>query len=314
MVLVIRYAVVTQAWPARSLRWSAMTRIALATMVWSSAARNIPIIRPTRMVRISLWESTGRRSGPAPAGASAVASTRGGSAVVSDMSVLFLLLVSGGVEGHGGRRCTPGPEVGVERITELAQPRDELRGHRPVPVGEQPLEPRCSARLDSGEGAPAVLGEGDDPGAPVARVGALLEMPGADERADLPADGRGVVVQGRGELGDADGAGARDDEEHGVCRDVHAVLEPGRAVLGRDEELLHAQEPEEDGVRLVLGDGHGVLLGCRLVACGMQVSVRTSWTSTRVYNLCTMMSRGRHVRGLVWLSVDSRRRGGARMT
>src|SRR4051812_36030910 len=117
----MRDAVVTQAWPARALRASAMTRMALATIVWSSAARNIPIMSPTRMVTISLWERTGRASGPAPAGAFAVASTRGGSAVVSDMSVLFLLLVSGGGEEHRGRRCAPGTQVGVERVTELAQ-------------------------------------------------------------------------------------------------------------------------------------------------------------------------------------------------
>src|SRR6478752_9191789 len=252
----MRYAVVTHAWPARSLRSSAMTRMALATMVWSSAARNIPIMSPTRMVRISLWESTGRASGPAPAGASAVASTRGGSAVVSDMSVLFLLLGSGGVEGHGGRRCTPGPEVAVERVAELAEPVDELLGGRAVPLGEQPLEPPGAARLDALEGRAAVLGEGDDPRPPVAGVGALLEQSARHECADLAAHGGDVVVQRRRELGDADGALTRDDEEHGVCRDVHAVLEPRGGVLGRDEQLLDAQEPEEDVVRLVPAHGH----------------------------------------------------------
>src|SRR6478736_6869656 len=200
----MRYAVVTHAWPARSLRSSAMTRMALATMVWSSAARNIPIISPTRMVRISLWESTGRASGPAPAGACAVASTLGGSAWVSDMSVLFLRLVSG-VEGHEGRRCTSGPEVGVERIAELAQAGDELRGLGPVPVGEESLEPRGAARLNAPDGVAAVLGEGHDPGASVAGVGALLEQAARDERADLAAHGRDVVVERRGDVGDAHG-------------------------------------------------------------------------------------------------------------
>src|SRR6476660_9548457 len=156
----MRYAVVTQAWPARSLRSSAMTRMALATIVWSSAARNIPIMSPTRMVRISLWESTGRASGPAPAGASAVASTRGGSAVVSDMSVLFLGLVSGGVEGHRGRRCTPGPEVAVERVAELVQAGDELGRRGGLPVAEQALEPQGSAALDALERLAAVGGDG----------------------------------------------------------------------------------------------------------------------------------------------------------
>src|SRR3954454_22748595 len=144
MVLVIRYAVVTQACPARSWRSSAMTRIALATMVWSSAARNIPIIRPIRMVMISLWESTGSASeldgadGPdGPVAVTGLASARDGSAVVADMSVLFLRLDSGGVEGHRGRRCTPYPQVGVEGVAQLVQAGDELRRGLAVPVREQ---------------------------------------------------------------------------------------------------------------------------------------------------------------------------------
>jgi hypothetical protein len=40
-----------------------MVRMAVATMVWSSAARNMPIIRPMRMVTICRWVS-------GPAGAS----------------------------------------------------------------------------------------------------------------------------------------------------------------------------------------------------------------------------------------------------
>src|SRR4051794_18706048 len=208
-----------------------MTRMALATMVWSSAARNIPIISPMRMVTISLWESTGRASGPAPAGASAVASTRGGSAVGSDMSVLFLLLVSVRLEGHRGRRRTPGPEVCVEGVAELSQPGDEVGGEGAVPVAEQSLEPRGAAVLDALEGLAAVVGERHHPSPSVAGVGALLEQPAADEGADLAADGGDVVVQRRRELRDAHGAGCRDDEQHGVCRDVHAGLEPGSAVL-----------------------------------------------------------------------------------
>ena len=86
-----------------------------------------------------------------------------------------------------------------------------------------------------------MLGQGDDPRPPVAGVRALLEQSRRDERADLTADGGDVVVQRRRELRDAHGPLSRDDEEHGVCRDVHAVLEAGGGVLGRDEELLDAQ-------------------------------------------------------------------------
>ena len=55
IVEVMRYAVVTHACADNPCRWSAMTRIAEATMVWSRAARNIPIISPMRMVTICLW-------------------------------------------------------------------------------------------------------------------------------------------------------------------------------------------------------------------------------------------------------------------
>src|SRR5690242_10673934 len=151
MVLVIRYAVVTHAWPARSLRSSAMTRIALATMVWSRAARNIPIMSPTRIVTISRCDNGGWSAAGAPG---AALRAPFGSAVVSDMSVLFLGLVlkePAGVEGHRGRRCTPGPEVGVEHVTELAQSFDEGSGLGALPVGEQPLEPLGPRGLDAVE-------------------------------------------------------------------------------------------------------------------------------------------------------------------
>lgn len=47
IVEVIRYAVVTQACRERPLRSS--------PIVWSRAARNMPIIRPSRIVRICRW-------------------------------------------------------------------------------------------------------------------------------------------------------------------------------------------------------------------------------------------------------------------
>ena len=49
MVAVIRYAVVAQAWSDSPCRSSAMDRIDVATMVWSSAARNMPAMRPPKM-------------------------------------------------------------------------------------------------------------------------------------------------------------------------------------------------------------------------------------------------------------------------
>src|SRR5665647_3161966 len=52
IVDVIRYAVVTQACSESPCRSSPMVRIAVATMVWSRAARNMPIISPPRIVRI----------------------------------------------------------------------------------------------------------------------------------------------------------------------------------------------------------------------------------------------------------------------
>src|SRR5665647_3424261 len=55
IVDVIRYAVVTQACSESPCRSSPMVRIAVATMVWSRAARNMPIISPPRIVRIWRW-------------------------------------------------------------------------------------------------------------------------------------------------------------------------------------------------------------------------------------------------------------------
>src|SRR5689334_16146505 len=82
----MRYAVVAHACSSRPLRSSAMVRIADATMVWSRAARNMPIIRPTRIVRICRWVR-----GPSVA-----------AGAVAAMSVLRG--VGGGFSGGGGCR------------------------------------------------------------------------------------------------------------------------------------------------------------------------------------------------------------------
>jgi hypothetical protein len=56
IVEVMRYAVVTHAWIDSPSRSSAMVRIDVLTMVWSSAPRNIPSSSPVRIVRICAWE------------------------------------------------------------------------------------------------------------------------------------------------------------------------------------------------------------------------------------------------------------------
>src|SRR5882762_9135971 len=55
-----RYAVITQERLETSWNWRPMVGSAVATMVWSSAARNMVSIRLIRMVRTSLWVSGGR--------------------------------------------------------------------------------------------------------------------------------------------------------------------------------------------------------------------------------------------------------------
>src|SRR4051794_33121576 len=55
IVAVMRYAVVTHAWTLRPCRSSPMVRIADVTMVWSSAARNMPSIRPPSTCTIWRW-------------------------------------------------------------------------------------------------------------------------------------------------------------------------------------------------------------------------------------------------------------------
>jgi hypothetical protein len=58
----------------RPWRSSAIVRIDVATMVWSSAARNMPSINPERMVRICRCESAalGSRSRRGPGTAALV--------------------------------------------------------------------------------------------------------------------------------------------------------------------------------------------------------------------------------------------------
>src|SRR6266436_6276006 len=52
-----RYAVITQERLETSWNWRPMVGSAVATMVWSRAAKNIVSIRLTRMVRTSSWVS-----------------------------------------------------------------------------------------------------------------------------------------------------------------------------------------------------------------------------------------------------------------
>ncbi len=55
IVEVMRKAVVAHAWREKPCRSSAIVRMAVDMIVWSSAARNMPISRPTRMVTICRW-------------------------------------------------------------------------------------------------------------------------------------------------------------------------------------------------------------------------------------------------------------------
>ncbi len=73
IVEVIRYAVVAHACWLRPCRSSEIVRIAVLTIVWSRAARNMPSSRPLRMVRICRWVSPpGGDDGAASSGTAAV--------------------------------------------------------------------------------------------------------------------------------------------------------------------------------------------------------------------------------------------------
>src|SRR3954470_7097880 len=67
IVDVIRNAVVAHACSEKPPRSSAMVRIAVDTIVWSRAARNIAIMRPARIVMI--WRCVSAVCSPATAGA-----------------------------------------------------------------------------------------------------------------------------------------------------------------------------------------------------------------------------------------------------
>src|SRR6476469_9511489 len=106
--------------------------MAYATMVWSRAARNIPIIRPTRIVRICRWVS-----GPEGRSGLVAASDRPErepAAVVSaEMSALMRELLGGGLEGgwggHGGDGGAWCGQARLEALEVLAQ------------AGQLPLKP-----------------------------------------------------------------------------------------------------------------------------------------------------------------------------
>src|ERR1043166_3336966 len=85
-----RYAVITQDSEETSWNWRPMVGSAVATMVWSSAARNIVSIRLTRMVRTS-------------SGASEVRGAIGGASLTSMTSVVMRDRLRAAAFGNGRR-------------------------------------------------------------------------------------------------------------------------------------------------------------------------------------------------------------------
>ena len=166
-----------------------MVRMAVATMVWSSAARNIPIIRPTRIVTIWRWVS-GPSGGPVVDRGGSRGAAAGGQAAPG---------VAGGVESFIGRPSGEGGEGGLEVGGEVAQVRGE-RGDVVVgPVGEQAREPAVAVLADGGEQRHALVGEGERLGAAVVGVGPAHDEAEVDQGADLPAHGGDVGVQRLGQ-------------------------------------------------------------------------------------------------------------------
>src|SRR5690349_5576966 len=176
----MRYAVVAQACSSSPLRSSAMVRIAVATMVWSRAARNMPIISPTRIVTIWRWVR-----GP---------SGRAGAAAA--MSVLRGVRVVGRAGGGGiGAGAAGGLFAHVEEGgAEALEVGGEVRGVVVVPVGEQGGEPLVARVLDPGDQGLALGAQPDDLRAPVLGVADLLEQAVGRQRRDLSADRRHVGV------------------------------------------------------------------------------------------------------------------------
>ena len=239
MVLVMRYAVVTHAWPARSLRSSAMTRMALATIVWSSAARNIPIISPTRIVTISLWESTGRGRGLRRRGVRGRVDARrfGGSSTCQSSS--------GSGSGRGGWE---GPAPRARRCASSASPRErscamKVAAALPSQSASRPWNHWARVDWMRREDGASLVGERGDLRPPVATG----RPPWPRDRGSTSALTCRLTVEtslcrlvAMSET--RTGACTRDDEEHGVCRHVDAVVHAGSGVAGCHEQLLHAQQ------------------------------------------------------------------------
>ena len=174
IVEVIRNAVVAQACRSKPCRSSAMVRIAVETMVWSSAARNMPSIRPDEdREDLAVGEdAAGVRRGGRRAGVPAFG--RAGAGGLAHRISLGGRWGGAGV-GHAGQG---GGEV-VEEAAEQGGEGGEVGG---VPVGGDPLEvalPLAAQRLQRG-----VAGVGDDePAGPaVGLVGHPAHQALLDER------------------------------------------------------------------------------------------------------------------------------------
>src|SRR5215212_496410 len=189
----MRYAVVAQAWMLRPLRSSAIVRMAVATIVWSSAARNIPDISATRMTTI--W----RCVYPPPAGEWLPPDGRR----VLLYSCVLLVGAARVGQGRGGvqgrfveHRADPRPaglgSEGVEVVVEPCHQRHQGPDVLRVPRGQRAADHGLPAGRELAGHAFPRLGRDELYGPPVLRVRAPLDVARPGELRDVTAHGGGV--------------------------------------------------------------------------------------------------------------------------
>ena len=250
-------------------------------MVWSRAARNIPIIRPMRMVTICLcvrapssWTGDGVDApaaeaitapclgkadevgaGPGPAGAAAAA-------ICSSCS----------------RECSK-PDMRRSREPMKALASSSVQSAR-TPRNHSP---RWSFSRSS-RSVPALVRDSIW-ARPSWGSGHLLDEAVGDQAGHLPADGRDVGVHAAGEVGDPAGAVVQVEQDR-VRRRVDAGVQPGR-VLPQALEELH--QPHQLVAQLcggVVADRHRGPISAGV--CLQHTSIRKSLrVANKQPNLCT---------------------------
>ena len=212
---------VTQAWTDSPCRSSPIVRIAVETIVWSSAARNMPSISPDRIVRICRWRqlarptsaSVGGRPGRGVGGHQLVPSCRGRRG-----------------RGRGRSRSSRTWRASKSSVNRCEQLGEACAGR--ARSSRRACAAKCSmadARRARRRTCAALAVSTSRLARPSIGVGLALEQPVLDQRRDLAADGGRIGLDGLGQRAGAHRPVDRERASAGVGRPVDVVRAPRRA-------------------------------------------------------------------------------------